>query len=70
MVYLKLTSPVGPVFIRADAVVAVASVNDQDTSLVKTEIWVDYQNDQFNVREPIKEVMRKLSLTSPLPIHV
>lgn len=62
MKFLKLTGPQGPVYIRADVIVVVASVNDQQTSLIKTNIWVTGQEDEFNIRETAAEVMQQLSV--------
>lgn len=59
--YLKLNGPQGPLYIRADAIIVIASVNDQQTSLIKTNIWVTGQEDEFNIREPMAEVMRQLT---------
>jgi hypothetical protein len=53
---IKLTTPVGTIYLRKDAIIAIANTLKDKTRTVKTEIWVTGQEDAFNILEDVETV--------------
>lgn len=50
---IKLTTPVGVIYIRKNAIVAFSEVKSQP---IKTILWLDGQDDYFNILEDVETV--------------
>lgn len=60
---IKLTTPVGTIYIRKDSVIAVsaAKMAGQNETVVKCQVWVSGQEDAFNILEDVETVYGLLS---------
>lgn len=60
---IKLTTPVGTIYIRKDAVIAALATKmaGQNETVVKSQVWVTGQEEAFNILEDVETVYGLLS---------
>ncbi len=60
---IKLTTPVGTIYIRKDAIIAAsaAKMAGLNETVVKSQVWVTGQDEAFNILEDVETVYGLLS---------
>lgn len=61
MDFVKLTCPTGPIYLKRESVVVLTVASNSKTSRVKTLLWMDGQNEEFNILEDVDTVRELLT---------
>lgn len=60
---IKLTTPVGTIYIRKDAIIAASAtkISGWNDTVVKSQVWITGQDEAFNILEDVETVYGLLS---------